>query len=68
MFAVASLPKIGWELFGKICQKYEKGKLKEQRALAKDIKGKPTFRPIYIRYLHGLVVSDRIELLKKVQY
>ena len=65
MFAVASLPEDGWTLFNNICEKYETGALKNQRALPKDLKGKPTFRANYIRCLQGLEVADRLELLKK---
>ena len=68
IYAVAALPLGGYELFKKICKKYEKGKLKEQRALPKDMRGKPAFRPSYVRCLHGLDQSDRIELLREVSY
>jgi hypothetical protein len=30
------------------------------------MKGKRTFRPVYVRSLHGLNVADRVELLRKV--
>lgn len=68
MFSVAALPEDGWNLFNTICQKYEKGTLKEQRALPKDLIGKPTSRPVYIRCLWGLDAADRLELLKQVNY
>jgi hypothetical protein len=45
---------------------YEKGRLKDQRTLPKDLRGKPSFRPAYVRCLHGLDNVDRIELLNKV--
>ena len=66
IFAVASLPIDGFKLFQDICRQYEKRKLKDQGALAKDLKGKPTFRPVYIRCLHGLDAVDRVQLLDKV--
>ena len=40
----ASLPDDGWKLFNTICKKYEGGKLKDQRALPKDLKGKAAFQ------------------------
>ena len=68
MFAVAGLPQEGYECFLNICKKYEKGELKDQRAMAKDLKGKSTIKPVYIRCLHGLDIVDRLALLKKVLY
>ena len=41
---------------------------KDQRAMAKDLKVKPTIKPVYIRCLHGLDIVDRLALLKKVLY
>lgn len=66
MFVVACLPKEGFISFMDICHKYEKGQLKDQRALAKDLKGKPTFKPSYIKCLFGLPVDDRLNLLDQV--
>jgi hypothetical protein len=60
------LPEDGYQHFIDVCKKYEKGKLKDQHALAKDMKGKPTFKPVYVRCLSGLDIPDRISLLKKV--
>jgi hypothetical protein len=66
IYSVAALPENGYQLFKSICSQYEKGRLKDQRALPKDLRGKPTFRPAYVRCLHGLDNVDRIELLNKV--
>ena len=61
-------PLVAMSCLRKYAKKYEKGKLKEQRALPKDMRGKPAFRPSYVRCLHGLDQSDRIELLREVSY
>ncbi|CAB4042784.1 Hypothetical predicted protein, partial [Paramuricea clavata] len=66
IYSVAALPENGYQLFKSICSQYEKGRLKDQRALPKDLRGKPTLRPAYVRCLHGLDNVDRIELLNKV--
>lgn len=66
VFAVAGLPEDGYRLFVEICQMYEKGQLKEQRATGKDLKGKPTFKPSYVKCLFGLDVPDRVALLGQV--
>ena len=66
VFAMATLPQEGFGYFEEICKKYAKGKLKDQRAMAKDLKAIPTFKPAYTKCLLNLDVSDRVELLKKV--
>jgi hypothetical protein len=60
------MPEKGYQCFLDICENYEKGKLKDQRAMAKDMKGKPTFKASYIRCLLGLDIPDRLALLEKV--
>ena len=49
-----------------MCEEYEKGKLKDQHAMAKDMKEKPALKPVSMKCLSGLDMSDRIALLKKV--
>lgn len=66
MFSIAGLPEAGYKSFLTICQKYEKGKLKHQRALAKDLKGKPTLKPPHIKCMSGLEILDRVALLEQV--
>lgn len=66
VFVIAGLPEKGYKFFVEICQKYEKGDLKEQKATAKDLIGKPTFKPSYIKCLFGLDVQDRVALLGQV--
>jgi hypothetical protein len=66
IYSVAALPENGYQLFKSTCSQYEKGRLKDQRTLPKDLRGKPSFRPAYVRCLHGLDNVDRIELLNKV--
>lgn len=67
MFLVAALPEDGYKSFLETCQKYEKGLLKEQRAMAKDLKGKPRFKPAYMKCLFGVDVPDRVALLGQVK-
>ena len=66
MFAMAGLPKQGYKSFLKICNLFEKGKLKDQCPLAKDLKAKPSVRAFYVKCLFGLDAADRVALLEKV--
>ncbi|XP_028416236.1 uncharacterized protein LOC114540159 [Dendronephthya gigantea] len=66
VFLVAALPEDGYQSFLEMCRKYEKGLLKDQRAMAKDLQEKPRFKPSYIKCLFGLDVSDRVTLLGQV--
>ncbi|XP_028417820.1 uncharacterized protein LOC114542482 [Dendronephthya gigantea] len=67
VFLVAALPEDGYQSFLEMCRKYEKGLLKDQRAMAKDLQEKPRFKPSYIKCLFGLDVSDRVALLGQVK-
>ena len=62
----ATLPQDGYDSFIEMCRKYETGILKEQRATAKELRGKPTLKPSYIKCLFGIDVPDRVSLLSKV--
>ena len=65
---MAALPEEGYLLFLDICRSYAKGQLKEQRAMPKDLKAVPMFKPSYIRCLHGLDSEDRVVILEKVNF
>ena len=67
MLLVAQLPEVGYQAFLEICTKYTKGLLKDQRAMAKDLKEKPRFKASYIKCLYGVEVQDRIDLLSQVK-
>ena len=63
---MAGLPEEGYKSFLQMCNLFEKGKLKDQCLLAKDLKAKLSVRPFYVKCLFGLDPTDRVALLDKV--